>query len=419
MAEQVWQGQAPGRLDFMGGVADYSGSLVLQTPISAATRVAITERAEAELQLTSKQESPLNPLPLGWLRDLSTQPNSAWREQLDEKRIPRWARYPLGCLLLFSQAHDWWPTHGLNIEVESDVPTSMGVSSSAALEVATLRALEQLSGLSFAGTERAKLAQRAENEIVGAPCGLMDQLASSHGVAGTLLPILCRPDILGAPIPLPDGVLVVGWPSGVKHDVADSPYATARTAAFMGKKILEGALSTPLSFLTELSPSQLGKFSDDVLPPSLTGEEFLTRYTAVDDPLSVVHPPRTYPLRAGASFPVNENFRCQLAAQLLQSCADANRANAHQEEALRSVGELMVQSHRGYSSIGLGCDQTDVMVEAVQELGPSHGFYGARVSGGGSGGTVVVLLKQSSLPQLQSLATRICGTSTAPWPLIR
>jgi L-arabinokinase len=327
-------------------------------------------------------------------------------------------------LLLFSQAQGWWPSHGLNIKVESGVPTSMGVSSSAALEVATLRALEHLSGLSFTGTERAKLAQRAENEVVGAPCGLMDQLASSHGVARTLLPILCRPDTLGAPIPLPEGVLVVGWPSGVKHDVADSPYATARTAAFIGKKILEGALSKRLSYLTELSPSQLKTFSDDVLPPTITGEEFLERYEAVDDPLSVVDASRVYPLRAGASFPIEENFRCQLAAQLLETCADVNCTDARgaepkRDEALRSVGELMYQSHRGYSSIGLGCDQTDVMVQAVQDLRPGQGFYGARVSGGGSGGTVVVLLKQSSLPKLQSLADRICGTSTQPWPLIQ
>jgi galactokinase len=201
--------------------------------------------------------------------------------------------------------------------------------------------------------------------------------------------------------------------------VADSPYATARTAAFMGKKMLERALSKPLSYLTELLPSQLGKFGDDVLPPIITGEEFLTRYAAVDDPLSAVHAARTYALRASASFPVEENFRCRLAAQLLQLCADANRAEAKLEEGLRSVGELMLQSHRGYSSIGLGCDQTDVMVEAVQELGPSHGFYGARVSGGGSGGTVVVLLKQTSLPQLQTLATGMSGTSTALWPLIQ
>jgi L-arabinokinase len=429
MAEHVWKGEAPGRLDVMGGVADYSGSLVLQTPISAMARVAIMKRPEPELQVSSTWASEVT-LPLYWLRDLRDQPTSVWRNQLDERQVPRWALYPLGCFLLFCHVHDWWPTHGLNVEVESDVPMSMGVSSSAALEVATLRALEHLSGLEFTGTERARLAQRAENEVVGAPCGLMDQLASSHGVAGALLPILCRPDILGDPIPLPAGLLVVGWPSGVKHDVAASPYATARTAAFMGKKILEQAFSRSLSYLTELSPSQISRLPDESLPTTLTGEEFLTRFDGVDDPLSAIKRQQIYPVRAGANFPVEENFRCQLAAQLLQACGDMQRcssehvntnmacANTKQEECLRSVGELMFQSHEGYSSMGLGCAQTDAMVEAVKELGPSKGFYGARVSGGGSGGTVVVLLEQLSLPQLHSMVDRISGTATVPCTLI-
>src|SRR4028119_2246278 len=94
MSNQAWRGKAPGRLDFMGGVADYSGSLVLQMPISATTRITITEREQLELQFSSAQESKVT-VPLAWLSDLSTQPNSVWRAQLDDKQIPRWVRYPL------------------------------------------------------------------------------------------------------------------------------------------------------------------------------------------------------------------------------------------------------------------------------------------------------------------------------------
>jgi len=61
----------------------------------------------------------------------------------------------------------------------------------------------------------ARLAQRAENELVGAPCGLMDQLTAAYGTHGSLLPILCRPDLLAEPLPLPEGIVVAGWPSGV------------------------------------------------------------------------------------------------------------------------------------------------------------------------------------------------------------
>lgn len=72
---------------------------------------------------------------------------------------------------------------------------------------------------------------------MGAPCGIMDQLAVSFGTAGRVLPILCRPDEPLESLPLPAGVVLLGWPSGVKHSVAGSPYGTARAAAFMGKKV--------------------------------------------------------------------------------------------------------------------------------------------------------------------------------------
>ena len=130
----------------------------------------------------------------------------------------------------------------------------MGVSSSAAIEVATLRALEDLSGLRLPGLALAHLAQKVENEFVGAPCGLMDQLTSAYGVPGALLPILCRPDLLEAPVRLPRGVVAVGWPSGVRHAVTASPYGTARTAAFMGKWIVEKISGRKWRHASELAP---------------------------------------------------------------------------------------------------------------------------------------------------------------------
>lgn len=288
-------GEAPGRLDFLGGVADYSGSLVLQMPIGSTTRVAILQINEPLFQVESTQQERV-----------------AWPlEKLgDVQSAPAWARYVLGSLQLFCKAMNWKPERGLRFEINSDVPVSMGVSSSAALEVATLRALENFAGKKFAGTELAKLAQRVENEIVLAPCGLMDQLACAHGVQNSLLPILCRPDILRPPIALPEGVLIAGWPSGVKHAVSDSPYATARCAAFMGKKILEKHFVRELKFLAELAPSQVRSVDKSTLPATMRGDEFLKLYGGVDDALSVVEPERLYPLRAGTLFPVEENFRC-------------------------------------------------------------------------------------------------------------
>lgn len=378
-------GEAPGRLDFLGGVADYSGSLVLEMPLRRTTRVTVSAQAAKEFVLVSAQEGR-------WVVAAGT-PAAA---------VPKWVRYAYGCFLLFCEAQRWHPKAGLKFSIRSRVPASMGVSSSAALEVATLRALEIFSGRKFTGTALARLAQRAENEIVGAPCGLMDQLASAYGVRGALLPILCRPDGLGEPVRLPPGVVAVGWPSGVKHAVTAAPYATARAGAFMGRKLIERATGRRLAYATELTPAEVRTLSRTMLPVKISGRTFLARAGSLDDPLSKIEPAKTYAVRAAVSFPVEENFRAEAAVALLRGATVKSR-----EATLRMVGDLLYQSHAGYSSIGLGCPETDQMVAAVRALGPLRGFYGARVSGGGSGGTVVVLLRKSALPALRRLAAKI------------
>ena len=378
-------GEAPGRLDFLGGVADYSGSLVLEMPLRLTTRVTLSEQPGRELVFVSTQEGRCV-VPLGAPVDT----------------VPKWARYPYGCFLLFGEAQRWRPKAGLKFSIRSRVPASMGVSSSAALEVATLRALEQFAGRKFTGTALARLAQRAENEIVGAPCGLMDQLASAYGVRGSLLPILCRPDGLGQPVKLPAGVIAVGWPSGVKHAVSASPYATARAGAFMGKKLIERATGRRLAHAAELRPAEVHALSRAVLPAKISGRAFLKQAGGVDDPLSKIDPAGTYGVRAAVLFPVEENSRAESAVALLRDITPGTC-----EETLRRLGELLYQSHAGYSSIGLGCPETDEMVAAVRAQGPGRGFYGARVSGGGSGGTVVVLLREAALPVLRRLAAKM------------
>lgn len=405
-------GEAPGRLDVLGGVADYSGSLVLQTPLAATTQVRISALDEPVLRLTSvhagEARSVVVQAPEWAAVKTAADPASVGRAWLDAQGVPAWARYPLGCLTLYAHRAAWQPTGGLMFDVTSDVPVSMGVSSSAALEVATLRALEQWAGFHFSDTELARLAQRAENEIVGAPCGLMDQLASAHGQPGMLLPIRCRPDLVGGLLPLPSGVVVAGWPSGVAHAVSGSPYRTARTAAFMAKQILAANLGTPLAYLTDVSPSAVNDTSHDVLPDAMPGRAFLERHGNVEDPLSSIEAGLTYPVRAAAAFATCENARAAVATEFLGRGADSADIT---RDVSRKLGELLFESHQGYSDIGLGTPETDAMVAAVQSLGPEAGFYGARVSGGGSGGTVVVLLDEAALPRLGQLAADSTGTA--------
>jgi L-arabinokinase len=409
------EGVAPGRLDVLGGVADYSGSLVLQMPLSLCTRVTIEERGEPGLVFTSDHgPTAMLPFPGDEVVAAAAGDAASLRQWLDKHAAPRWVRYPLGCVALFAATWNWRPAGGLAFSITSDVPASMGVSSSAALEVATLRALESLGGCSFTGTSLARLAQRAENDVVGAPCGLMDQLASAHGRVGELLPILCRPDVLLEGVRLPSGVIAVGWPSGVRHAVADSPYATARTAAFMGKAILERALGRRLAYLTEARPADVASVGRDVVPDTLTGADFIGRHAAIDDPQSRIEPGRTYPVRAAARFAVEENARAGSLVGVLREAVPDDR-----EAVLSMIGQALAKSHAGYSAIGLGCPETDAMVDAIAGLGPARGFYGARISGGGSGGTVVVVLHERALPELLTLADRMTASRTEGVRILR
>ena len=122
----------------------------------------------------------------------------------------------------------------------------------------------------------------------------------------------------------------------------------------------------------------------------------------MDDPHSKIEDTRKYHTRAAVSFPIEENHRTEAAVALLRGMTGRNR-----QTSLIVLGELLYQSHAGYSSIGLGCPETDEMVSEVRKLGAAKGLYGARVSGGGSGGTVVVLLRRSALPVLKQLARKL------------
>ena len=431
MNDRAWaKGEACGRIDFLGGVADYSGAWVLEVPICAKTTVKVRAAAGPGCSVISGQEGKFELLQAAWTEFQAATCLRSAREALDRAEVPSWGRYVLGCIavLLHHRKCSLELRGPLDFEIDSKMPLGMGVSSSAGIEVATLRALTAFFSLSWSGTELARLAQQVENEIVGAPCGLMDQLTAAHGKPRALLPILCRPDYLGEPIKLPPGVTIAGWPSGVKHRVGASPYAAARCAAFMGKKILECELKRTFGYLAEVRVSEFVKVSSR-LPRTIRGREFALMYGDHADPLTRLPDPsddidpwgteaeilnRAYPVRPAARFPIEETFRVEIAQELLRAAQRQTPSSARRKSTLELVGELLLESHVGYSRMGLGSSETDAMVAAVVDLGPAHGFYGARISGGGSGGTVVVLLEETSLPRLEALRLKF-GT---PHPVI-
>ena len=326
-----------------------------------------------------------------------------------------WAAYVVGVLLVLDRERGLQLDCGLRILVESKVPEGKGVSSSAALEVATMQAVTGLVGSTLEGTELARLCQMAENFVVGAPCGIMDQMTSALGQADALLSLLCQPAKVQGFVPLPSSIGFWGIDSGIRHAVSGSDYTSVRTGAFMGYRMiaeLAGLKSVARSedgvlqiddprwsgFLANLSPAEFDRDFASHLPTELRGDEFLALYGGTTDSVTRVDPNQTYAVRQPTAHPIHENARVRRFATLLE--ADPN------EPALREMGELMYGSHASYSACGLGSDGTDLLVELVREAGPAAGLYGAKITGGGSGGTVAILGRADAGEAVAGIARR-------------
>ena len=209
-SDSVFLARAPGRLDVMGGIADYSGALVLQWPIREATRVALVPWRERRLSITSVGHGGVErhcDVPLDLIADAhrSYDEVRAWFAA-DPAR--HWAAYVAGVFHVLSREHGVRFLNGAAILIESDVPEGKGVSSSAAIEAATMEAVVEACGVSIEPRMRAVRCQQVENLIVGAPCGVMDQMASICGDAGSLMALLCQPAEFQGSVRLPDGLAV-------------------------------------------------------------------------------------------------------------------------------------------------------------------------------------------------------------------
>lgn len=415
----LWVARAPGRLDLMGGIADYSGALVLELPLACATFAAVQPVAEPAIIVRSLPAEQPDATLEARVELAEIAPGgaplaeSAARELLGADPASAWAAYVIGPLLELARAKAHPLAQGLRILVASDVPAGKGVSSSAALEVAVARAAAAALGLSLEGRELALICQRAENLIVGAPCGVMDQMTVACGEAGRLLALRCQPAELEPPVTLPAGLEVWGIDSGLRHAVGGSDYGAVRTGAFMGYRILAdlaGLTARPVGpgrvevddprwggYLANLTPAEWERKYRERVPEQLGGADFLARYAGSTDAVTRVDPARTYAVRVCAAHPIYEQQRVRLFRALLL-------AGAASEEERRLLGELMEQSHASYSACGLGSEGTDRLVDLVREAGPAAGLYGAKITGGGSGGTVAVLARQGSAATVQAVA---------------
>lgn len=386
----------------MGGIADYSGARVLELPLECSTAALLQPQAAPRCEVVTRRDGRWD-----WFSiDLPLGAPAALAAQFRTRQTERWAGYVVGVVQAFRPG-------GLRILIESTVPEGSGVASSAALEVAVGAAVAASCSSAVTAPELAAICQAAENHVVGAPCGIMDQMTSTCGRRDRLLQLRCQPGTIETYVQVPVGFRFYGIDSGIRHAVSGADYGTVRTAAFMGYRMIAAAAGLPAfpdgarvriddprweGHLTNLTAPEFAALGAG-LPTEMSGAEFLERYAGITDTATHVVPEQRYPVRQATEHPVREQERVDRFTDLLGALADDPRV------AVR-LGRLMRESHQSYSACGLGSEGTDRLVDLVTEAGPERGLYGAKITGGGSGGTVAVLGTSQAEAAVRELATR-------------
>ena len=325
---------APGRVNLIGEHTDYNDGFVMPAAIGFFCWVAIAPRPDGKIVLQSEQFDTSAELSL----DTPT---------AEIKPAHCWSDYPIGVVVQLRDAG--FPVGGANMLFRGDVPMGAGLSSSAAIEVATALAVADSSDHPIDRLEVARLCQKAENQFVGTQSGIMDQFISLLGQRDHALLIDCR-SLQFDRLPIPESVRLVICDTGVKHEHAGGEYNRRRAECEEAVRSLKAALPG-IRALRDVTEQQLqqhrGLLSDITYKRAL--------------------------------HVVTEN------ARTLQS-ADALRAGE-----LVRFGKLMAESHRSLRDLyEVSSPELDLMVELANR---QPGVYGARMTGGGFGGATINLVE--------------------------
>ncbi len=327
--------RAPGRVNLIGEHTDYNDGFVMPAAVAFSTYVAIAARADGKLVIHSEE------FPGNFQFDL---------ERLPAKRTGGWCDYVLGIASALQQKGI--QLQGANLLIHGEVPIGAGLSSSAAVEVASAFALMSLNGAHLPLPDIARLCQQAENNFVGARVGIMDQFVSCMGKASHALLLDCR-SLEFQSVPIPNGIRLVVCNTMVKHDLATGTYNTRREECEKGVKYF-AKRNDKIRALRDVSVEMLDQYAQDL--------------------------PATIAKRC--SHVIRENQRTLDAARALS------------EGDLPRMGELMQESHRSLRDLyEVSCPELDAMVEAAQDL---PGFCGGRMTGGGFGGCTVNLVREEN-----------------------
>lgn len=394
--------RAPGRLDLMGGNVDYTGGLVFQATIREATWAAVQRRSDGNIIFWNPQIAREGSLERAQFELEALTDEAAVRGLVNSSPGIRWTSYVLGAFYLLRCKYPGRVTNGAAVYIESDVPRNKGVGSSAAVEVAVMKAAAAAYGIALAGVDLAEACQWVENVIAESACGVMDQAASVLGEERSILPLLCQPCQPRPLVRLPEGLQCWGIDSGVRHAVTGAKYEAARAAAFIGFRMICDWEGLPLTvddrdkiprfveprwngYISNIPPALFRSQYEHNLPLLASGAEILALGKTHPDPFTILRPGENYRVRACTRYAVEENHRVELFVELARGAESASGV------AFRLMGELMFQSHWSYTECGLGCEATDLLVELVRRECGGGQLYGAKITGGGAGGTAAVL----------------------------
>lgn len=396
----------------MGGNVDYTGGIVLQGLIREATWVAVQLRPDDTIRILNPGAAAFGGRAACELRSSEISEVSSIRRFCNQSSDLQWLGYVLGALYdLKSRCHQG-SGRGVNLLIASDIPPNRGVSSSAALEIASLKAVSLARDIPLRGVELAMAGQWVENVVVGAACGVMDQAAIVLGRRNRLLPILCQPCQPLDPICVPPDLCVIGIDSFASRSTLSVTYDAARAAAFIGYKLIchqeevevlfdqQPAISRWTDsrwngYLSNLTRSDFCANFERLLPESMTGKDALAEIGEHVDPFTPIDLSQEYPVRAAVRYAVEENQRVQTARTLLEESA-----GGMSDASLDALAEVLSESHAAYAECGLGSEACDGLVMRLR----TAGLTGAKMTGGGGGGVVAVICRPDQLPVVRQVA---------------
>ncbi len=331
--------RSPGRVNIIGEHTDYNDGFVLPAAIDKAAYVAVTKRADNTVSL------------------FATDFNEAHETTLDNivKTNKHWPDYILGIIDQLQKTNA--VIGGFNLMVAADIPIGAGLSSSAALECATVFALDALFDLHLSKAEMAHIAQHAEHEFAGVKCGVMDMFASLFGKKDHVISLDCR-SLFYEYVPLKlDGYKLLLLNTNVKHKLSSSEYNTRRQQCEQG-----------VAWVKERVPAVRALRDVTV--------EMLDHYVM----------PKSMLIYQRCKYVVDENNR------LLQACSDLKKGDVH------ALGKKMFATHEGLSKeYEVSCRELDFLVDHVKD---NKAVLGARMMGGGFGGCTINIVKEEAIKKL-------------------